>query len=140
MTTNLAEIFNYCSRNQISLSHQQELILKIIAEHNNAIAANEILTQLVQINPKANRMTIHRALEYLISLNLIHKIQFNNTYTLCNHLNEHSCQLLVCQLCGSQIELHSEEIRQTLLKASEKFNFTIGNPLEIMGYCAQCTK
>ncbi len=140
MTINLTEILDYCAQNQISLSHQQELILKIIAEQNGAIAANEILAQLVQINPKANRMTIHRALEYLISINLIHKIQFNSTYTLCNHLNEHSCQILVCQLCGSQTELHSEEIRQTLLKASEKFNFTIGNPLEIMGYCAQCTK
>lgn len=128
----------FCLQQKITLTPQHELVLKIIANSKIALSSNEILGHLIIQNPKANRMTIHRALENLLKYNLIHKIQVNQTYSLCQHLSDHSCQLFVCLNCGKQIEIHSHIICQALKQASHEYNFRLENPLEITGYCGSC--
>ena len=138
MNTTFKQVLAYCQVQKINLSAQQELILMIISQATSAVSSHEILTNLIQHNPKANRMTIHRALDLLIKANLIHKIQVNQTYSLCQHLSDHSCQLFICLKCAKQIEVHSHQICQPLNQASNEHSFTLANPLEITGYCAQC--
>ncbi|MDD3265706.1 MAG: transcriptional repressor [Burkholderiales bacterium] len=122
----------------IELTTQQSLILKLLTENNAPISSADILSMMQKDNPKANRMTIHRALEKLIDNGLIHKIQLNNTYTICQHLSDHNCQLLVCIKCGSQTEIHSHKMCHALesVEISHKFQFI--NPLEINGICEKC--
>ncbi len=132
------DITNYCNDAQITLSEQQALVLQIICQHEEAVNAQEILENLKTINTKANRMTIHRALEYLNKAGIIHKISFNNTYVPCTHLEQHNCQLLVCIKCNKKIEFSSSKILQSLKKAAQEYHFFINSPLEIMGYCQGC--
>ncbi len=133
-------ILNYCIEKSISLTEQQYLVLKIICEHKGALAAHQILDNLKLSNAKANRMTIHRSLEYLTNMEVIHKISFNNTYVACTHLAEHKCQLLVCVKCGKKIEFSSNEVFEALKSSSEKQGFQIKTPIEIMGFCNECIK
>lgn len=138
MQHKLHDVLKYCDSHKIHVTSQQVLILEIIVASPKAVTANEILVKLKEANPKANRMTIHRALEYLVKANLIHRIVYNLTYKLCNHLSTHNCQILICQKCGRQIELHSENLRQTLADAGTSHGFVISNPIEITGYCKEC--
>lgn len=141
METNLATIQEYCIRQKIKLSSQQELVLAIIANNPTPPTITQILAHLQQDNPKANRMTIHRALEYLLNLGLIHKVSISHTYTLCTQLNQfhqQSCQLLICQKCGEQQEIHSHKICEVLAETSLKHNFIFTSPLEITGICNKC--
>lgn len=141
MENRLALIQDYCSRRNIKLSAQQELILTIIGNNSQALTITQILGVLAADNPKANRMTIHRAVEYLTTLGLIHKISLNHTYALCSNLNQfhqQSCQLLVCQKCGSQQEIHSHKICEALAETSQLYNFAFASPLEITGICSKC--
>lgn len=140
MKPTLNNVLNYCSSKGIKLSHQQELILATIINSDKALTINDILQKLKILNPRANRMTIHRSLEHLNKTDLIHKIAFNHTYTLCSQLDYegHHCQILVCQKCGLQIELNSLAIQKTLIAESLPHKFTIANPLEITGYCDNC--
>ncbi len=131
-------ILNYCTEESIPLTEQQSLVLRIICEHKEALAAHQILDDLKLNNAKANRMTIHRALEYLTNMQIIHKISFNNTYVACTHLAEHKCQLLVCIKCGKKIEFSSSEVFDALKLSSEKQGFHIKTPIEIMGICEKC--
>lgn len=136
------KIIDYCTSRQISLTPQQSLIIKIIADAQIPLMANEILMSLRKLNPKANRMTIHRVLEFLVKIELIHKIAFNHTYKLCNHLyckHEHHCQILVCQQCGNQMEIHNPQITDALLEISKTHKFKLANPVEITGLCPNCT-
>lgn len=106
------------------------------------LTAQDILVQLRKLNPKANRMTIHRALEHLVKIELIHKIAFNHTYALCEHLEcaqQHLCQILVCQGCGTQIELHQNHLHHALQKLGRQLDFTIANQIEITGTCLNCS-
>ena len=138
MQHKLLEIMSYCKSHNINITSQQALILEIIVANNEPITANEILLKLKESNPKANRMTIHRGLDYLVKANLIHRILYNLTYKLCNHLDTHGCQILICQKCGQQIELHLDHVKETLAKVSASHDFVISNPIEITGYCKKC--
>ena len=133
-------IIDYCSEKKILLTQQQYLVLQIICEHKEAIAAHQILENLKLNNAKANRMTIHRALEYLSKMEVIHKISFNNTYVACTHLAGHRCQLLVCIKCSKKIEFSSSEVFEALKLSSEGLGFHIKTPIEIMGVCNECLK
>lgn len=141
MENRLTLIQDYCNRRNIKLSAQQELVLATIGNNPQALTITQILGVLAADNPKANRMTVHRAVEYLASLGLIHKISLNHTYALCSNLNQfhqQSCQLLVCQKCGSQQEIHSHKICEVLAETSQLFNFAFASPLEITGICSKC--
>ncbi len=134
-------IVDYCKSKNIQLTNQRSLIIRIIASTPDQLTANEILIYLQKVNPKANRMTIHRALEFLTDAGLIHKIAFNHTYKLCAHLyckHDHHCQILICQKCGNQTEIHNPQITGALLEISKTHNFKLANPVEITGSCAKC--
>lgn len=132
------DLLQHCQQQMISLTNQQELILQIVYQHDTALTSNDILKLLQNQNPTANRMTIYRAIEYLLEQKLIHKIQLNNTYTICKHPSDHSCQILVCTKCGKQQEIHSHPICSALDNLQLQYGFTFSNPLEITGICRNC--
>ena len=132
-------IISYCTARNIALTEQQLQVLKIVCRHDGAIAAHQILEILKLTNAKANRMTIHRSLEYLNKAGVIHKISFNNTYVACTHLTGHNCQLLVCIKCGKKIEFSSNKVLSVLKQSGEKHGFLISTPVEIMGFCRECS-
>ncbi|RTL00063.1 MAG: transcriptional repressor [Proteobacteria bacterium] len=138
MLENFDELRKYCEQLAIHLTNQQELILQIVYEHDTGLTSNDILKLLQCQNPTANRMTIYRAIEYLLEQKLIHKIQSNNTYTICKHPSDHSCQILVCTICGQQQEIHSHQICAALDNLRNNYGFAFSNPLEITGICHQC--
>lgn len=138
MAYTFQQVIAYCNSKQISLTNQQKLILKIIQESSQPLTSVEILDLLHTQNPTANRMTIYRAIEYLIKNNLIHKVQSNNTYTLCQHPSDHSCQILVCTKCGTHYEIHSHQICSSLDFIQLEYGFVFSNPLEITGTCQKC--
>lgn len=141
MNNDLATIQHYCASQQIKLTAQQELVLSTISKNDHPPTIAQILAELVKDNPKANRMTIHRALEYLTTIGLIHKIALNHTYALCSNFNQfhhQSCQILICQKCGTQIEIHSHKICEALAEAASSNDFSFISPLEIIGLCYRC--
>mgnify|MGYP003396766036 CR=1 FL=1 len=134
----LNNLLDYCNINNIKLSEQQVLILDMIFQAIIPISAAELLEQLKHINSKANRMTIHRALDKLTEQNLVHKIQYNNTYSICQHISNHNCQILVCIKCTQQVEIHSHQLCHSLNKLSQEHQFNVASPIEITGICKQC--
>jgi Fur family transcriptional regulator, zinc uptake regulator len=131
-------IINHCNSKKISISEQQSYVLKAIAESSHSIAAHDILAYLKVFNPKANRMTIYRALDYLEKAGIIHKISFNNEYTICEHLDHHNCQILICKICGTNIEFYSKSLVTAITNAVNNFDFAYLDSFEIQGVCKKC--
>ncbi|MDQ5920120.1 MAG: Fur family transcriptional regulator, zinc uptake regulator [Pseudomonadota bacterium] len=141
MTSKFEKIIDYCATKSIRLTNQQSIIIKIISETQLPLTANDILLKLKELNSTANRMTIHRALEILVQAGLIHKVAFNHTYKLCNHLycnHSHSCQIFVCQNCHKQVEIHDSQITKILQTIGKSYGFDINYPIEITGKCNEC--
>jgi Fur family zinc uptake transcriptional regulator len=138
MSYTFEQVLRYAQSRHITLRKQQELILKILQQQPKPLNTVNILKYLQLENPTANRMTIYRAIEYLIKNRLIHKTQSNSTYSICQHISEHNCQILVCRICGMQQEIHSHQICDTLEKIQQQYLFIFSSPLEINGICKTC--
>jgi Fe2+ or Zn2+ uptake regulation protein len=122
----------------IKLTKQQAEVLNLIITYKESLTAHEILIELRKINPKANRMTIYRSLEHLVKINIIHKIDCNNTYKLCSQSTHYGCQIFICEVCNKQLEIHSDEIENIIKNTSNLYQFHISNPIQIKGKCIDC--
>lgn len=135
----LNSIIKFCENHELKLTPQQELIVSIIINSQKPLTQNDILIELKKTNPKANRMTIYRSLETLSQHHIIHNVNFDNTYLLCNHLDEvHSHQILVCKVCGNRIEIKSNNLEAIILEEAKKFGFIASSDIEISGSCKSC--
>jgi len=120
------------------LTNQQSQILSLITTCKHPLTAHEILIKLKESNSKANRMTVYRSLEYLVQKGIIHKVDFNNSYRLCDQPQGHNCQILVCQDCGNQLEIHSTYIEELISKIRLLYKFNISNLTQFKGLCLDC--
>jgi Fe2+ or Zn2+ uptake regulation protein len=120
------------------LTKQELEVLSIIQKNSNPISANDILIELKGTNLKANRMSIHRCLSNLSKINLIHKIDFNNTYKLCSHSHKVFCNIFICQNCNLQIEINSIKLQESIEEEAKLINFHLSKDVQIVGLCNIC--
>jgi Fur family zinc uptake transcriptional regulator len=96
--------------------------------------------------PKGRRLapiTVYRALEFLMSQGLVHRLASCNAYIPCPHSHEHrdAVAFLICERCGGVDEMASSALSKTLSKilAHERFQ-PHAQVLEITGRCSHCAE
>lgn len=128
---------NILTKSGLKITKTRLDILKILENTIKPLNAYEIQKQLKDINIS----TVYRVLQKLIEVNLIHKIDKLNSYTLCNKVNE-SCKchhLFICNLCNKVIEFIDHSICEIQNKLAFKNKFkTASHSLEIMWVCNNC--
>ena len=83
---------------------------------------------------------VYRALDFLITQGLIHRIESKNAFISCVHPG-HQCtaQFLICRDCEKVAEL--ENIDAGLLDEADNLGFAVDySVVEITGVCAECQK
>ena len=83
---------------------------------------------------------VYRILDFFIENKIVHKINSNNSYIICSHLDKHqNCYFLICNECGLVEECCNEELKKAILHTTSKNDFLEQNiSLEIMGLCKNC--
>jgi len=93
-----------------------------------------------QIHPGSAPPTVYRALDFLLSAGLVHRIESINAFTVCHDLTQ--CQhgiLVVCQQCGNVTELHQPKLRQALVAQIEDSGYRLASDeIELKGLCSAC--
>ena len=89
-------------------------------------------------------LQVYRALDKLIEIGKVHKIESKNSYMACEHKNcnsSTSTSFLICETCDQVSELIQKNLPSYFAKQSEQadFKYTKHN-LEIYGVCKDCTK
>jgi Fur family zinc uptake transcriptional regulator len=104
------------------------------------VKAYDLLAALQQEDQAAKPPTIYRALDFLMSLGLIHKIHSLNAYLGCAHpAHPEEALLLICKDCEEVIEITSPTLTTTLSNIYQKQQFTPHTSvLEVMGQCRDC--
>jgi Fur family zinc uptake transcriptional regulator len=85
-------------------------------------------------------LTVYRHLDFLMSMDLVHRLESKNSYLPCA-MGEHThySQYLVCSDCGKVEELGSDDISDLLSKLASDRDFTPTTSIvELMGHCAEC--
>ncbi|WP_413702265.1 Fur family transcriptional regulator [Psychromonas sp. KJ10-10] len=84
--------------------------------------------------------TVYRALDFLLELGLIHRIESLNAFVGRDTPGrQHTGQFLICTRCNDFIELNSSQISNAIDSSAQQSGFKIQQQMiEIMGICPNC--
>lgn len=130
----------YCRERGEKLTPIRRKVLELLLTSGRATKAYSLLDDMRQIHPGSAPPTVYRALDFLLSAGLVHRIESINAFTVCHDLTQ--CQhgiLVVCQQCGNVTELHQPKLRQALVAQIEDAGYRLASEeIELKGLCAAC--
>ena len=123
------------------LTNNQQTVLDLLEKSKEPLKAYAILYGIQKKGIKAPTQ-VYRALEKLIEVGKVHKIESKNSYIACNNSNcsaQSSTSFLICEECDKVVELEKTNLTTYFSKLSEKFDFKYTeHNLEIYGLCNIC--
>ena len=123
------------------LSNNQQTVLTLLEGSREPLKAYAILFDIQKKGIKSP-LQVYRALDKLIEIGRVHKIESKNSYIACNNTDcssKTSTSFLICELCDDVTELKKNNLSMYFSKQSEKSNFKYSkHNLEIYGECKTC--
>tara|TARA_A100001037_G_scaffold306860_2_gene357474 strand:- start:9712 stop:10113 length:402 start_codon:yes stop_codon:yes gene_type:complete len=126
--------------NDFTLTKNQQLVFDLLKEQGVKMSAYEILDKLRGSGFSAPP-TVYRALDFLISKGLVHKIESLNAFIACDHIHEDEDSVFfeICNDCGETREYSDKKIYSQIYRHTERKNFKITKTtVEILGQCQNC--
>ena len=125
----------------INLTKNQKTVLDILENSSEPLKAYTILFDIQKKGIKSP-LQVYRALDKLIEIGKVHKIESRNSYVACKHEGcnaKTSTSFLICENCDSVKELTENNFFSYFSKQSDKNNFQYRkHSLEIYGLCVSC--
>ncbi len=131
-----------CDLRRLRLTPIRRRVLELIWRSHAPIGAYAILGQLARDGHQAMPPTVYRALEFLSSASLVHRLDSLNAYIGCGDPGEvHSGQFFICHKCESVAEIHDTATTGLFARQADTLGFHIeGSHIEISGLCSRCEK
>ena len=124
-----------------NLTNNQKTVLDLLEGTKEPLKAYAILFDIQKKGIKSP-LQVYRALDKLIEMGKVHKIESKNSYIACNNANctsQTSTSFLICEVCDKVTELKKNNLNTYFSKISEKSNFKYTkHNLEIYGACKTC--
>ena len=123
------------------LSKNQQIVLETIKNFNEPLKAYSILFDVKKKGIKAPPQ-VYRALDKLIEIGKIHKIESKNAFVACKNTNcdvTKTTAFSICEKCENIEEIKDTKISKYLksFKDNSGMNYTRYN-LELFGLCKKC--
>lgn len=117
----------------------REGVFRLLLQAPGALKAYDLVSAYRPFGRVASPATVYRALEFLQSQGLVHRLETNNAYIACAHPTPgHDAQFAICDRCGASTELPIHDNSSTLAIA-EKRGFHVRTILvELRGICPIC--
>ena len=124
-----------------NLTKNQKTVLNVLEKSSEPLKAYTILYNIQKKGIKSP-LQVYRALDKLIEIGKVHKIESKNSYVACKHEGcnaKTSTSFLICENCDSVKELTGNNLFSYFSKQSDKNNFQYKkHSLEIYGLCESC--
>ncbi len=130
-----------CQKKGARSTKTREQVFLLLAQHQGAVGAYDLLDKLKILDPAAKPATIYRALDFLSKQGFVHKIESINAFVMCHHFGDcnHPVQLLICDQCGRVEEIQSNNFDLALRSMADATGFTISHQIvEAHGSCSAC--
>ena len=126
-----------------TLSKNQKIILDIIEKAKEPLKAYSILFNVQKKGIKAP-LQVYRALEKLIKLGKIHKVESRNAFVACKNSNceiSKATAFSICETCEKVTEISNQKLSKYLKNFQDKTGMTYKKyNLEFYGLCISCQK
>ena len=130
------------AKNQ-KLSKNQRVVLEALRASDLPLSAYQILdAEDVRRQGLKAPLTIYRALDKLVELGLVHRIESLNAFVACNQERHHTepSIFLICEECKHITEVRMEAIQETISKQAAERGFNVDTiHVEVFGRCQTCT-
>ena len=124
-----------------NLTKNQKTVLSVLEKSSEPMKAYTILFDIQKKGIKSP-LQVYRALDKLIEIGKVHKIESRNSYIACKHEGcnaKTSTAFLICEKCDSVTELKRNNLLSYFSKQAVKDNFQYRkHNLEIYGLCNNC--
>lgn len=136
----LKDALNLSSERGQRLTPVRELVLKLVWQSHKPLGAYELLADLAEAGFNSAPPTVYRALEFLQSLGLIHRISSLNAFVGCpDPQHKHPSGFMICRECKTTAELDISYFSQELSLKAKELGFEIEQEtLELVGLCQGC--
>ncbi|MBX4335168.1 Fur family transcriptional regulator [Bartonella raoultii] len=123
------------------LTRNQTLVLNTLKNAKGPLSAYAILDHLRDEGFRAP-LQVYRALEKLVQLKRIHRLESVNAFMVCSH--PENCQhelttFTICENCGKVSEIQNQAILSSLQQMVQAVDFQAHkSTLEVRGVCKKC--
>jgi len=133
---------SHCQQRGLRLTAIRRQVLEIIWQGHEPVKAYDILDQLNRSGRRAAPPTVYRALEFLQSAGLIHRLASLNAFIGCARSpGEHPAQMFICRDCERVTEIDEPDVRNALDQEAAKHGFRVTSQVvEIQGLCHRCQR
>ena len=126
---------------EINLSKNQQIIFDIIDKSSEPLKAYAILFNVQKKGIKAP-LQVYRALDKLVEIGKIHKVESRNAFIACQNS---SCQISkatafsICEVCEKISEISNSKLSKYLSNFSDNTGMKYSKyNLEFFGLCIKC--
>jgi Fur family zinc uptake transcriptional regulator len=129
-----------CDVRGARLTTLRSRVLELIWQNHQPVGAYELLDILKNERRNAQPPTIYRALEFLLDLGLVHRVESLNAYVGCSAPDtDHSSQFLICSECGAAAEITDTRLDKVINALAKDAGFSVSHrSIEVEGHCPNC--
>ncbi len=124
-----------------SLTKNQSLVYGTLSHADGPLSAYAILDQLRDEGFRAP-LQVYRALDKLIDLGLIHRLESLNSFVACQHPeceDRHTMVFEICEKCSKVSEVADEALENQLHALAIRDDFAVKScTIELRGLCGVC--
>lgn len=136
----LATAETLCVEQGQRLTKVRRRALELIWESHRPLGAYQLLAKLAEEGFNSAPPTVYRALDFLLSAGLIHKVESMNAYLGCVHADkEHKGYFLICDDCHNVMEFDYQDVHAALIEKAALQGFELrAETIELTGLCSAC--
>lgn len=136
----LAAAERVCGQRGGRLTPQRRRVLEVVAARHVAVGAYDIINALAEEGRRPAPISVYRALDFLVSRGLIHRVDSLSAFVLCASPGaSHKAQFLICQRCRDIAELRSDAVNAAIGDGAAAVGFTVSSAaVEVSGLCRAC--
>jgi Fur family transcriptional regulator, zinc uptake regulator len=126
----------------LRLTEQRLAVLSEIAASHHAIGAYDVIDQLGAKGTRLAPVSVYRAIEALIAVGSVHRLESSNAYFACHapHADQTPHVVLSCGSCQTIAEVAATDVFGALDQVAARHAFAASMRIvEVAGLCARCT-
>lgn len=123
------------------LTKNQSLVMRSLSNSDGPLSAYTILDQLRDDGFRAP-LQVYRALDKLVDLGLVHRLESLNAFVACRHPDcdgHQTIAFMICQNCGQVKEITDTVLTGRLKHLANEASFALKKTtIELRGLCRRC--
>ena len=139
MESDIDELQDVLRRSGQRLTPQRMMVLSALAQQGGHVTAETLLELVKPDYPYINLSTIYRTLDMLVELGLVAETDLGSGVRQFELLGSHPHHHLVCQRCGTTIEVGDETLQPLRERLQTLYDFEPRmDHFAIFGICPHC--